>query len=215
MNGDLECVKKWLLANKLSLNVAKSEFLLIGSHYNIRTITAQLSITIGHNSLKQVTHSKLLCVEIDQFLSWDKHVDSIAKNLTSCIGAIRRIREFVDRETVVAVHNAILQPHFNYCSEVWDTFGEGLSKRLQKLQKKGSARIIIYMSNETPHQEPLKALGWEILEIQRSKAKTKYMFRVVNGMVPACLTDLFTRKQDVTNYSFRGSSTSLQLRTSS
>ena len=67
------------------------------------------------------------------------------------------------------------------------------------------------MSNETPHQEALKALGWETLEIQRTKAKAKYMFRVVNGMAPACLADLFTRKQDVANYSLRGSSTSLQL----
>ena len=50
------------------------------------------------------------------------------------------------------------------------------------------------------HQEALKALGWETLEIQRTKAKA-----------PVCLTDLFTRKQDVTNYSLRGSSTSLQL----
>ena len=30
------------------------------------------------------------------------------------------------------------------------------------------------------------------LEMQRTKAK--YMFRVVNGVAPACLTDLFTRK---------------------
>lgn len=37
------------------------------------------------------------------------------------------------------------------------------------------------------------------------------MFRVVNGMTLACLTYLFTWKQDVTNYSLRGSSTSLQL----
>ena len=87
-------------------------------------------IGIGHNSLKQVTHSKVLGVEIDQFLSWDKHVDSIAKKRTSGIGAIRRIREFVDRETLVAIHNAIVQPNLNYCSEVWDTLGEGLSKRL-------------------------------------------------------------------------------------
>lgn len=37
------------------------------------------------------------------------------------------------------------------------------------------------------------------------------MFRVVNGMALACLTYLYTWKQDVTNYSLRGSSTSLQL----
>ena len=133
MNGDPEYVKKWLLANKLSLNVAKTEFLLIGSHYSILTITAHPSIGIGHNFLNQVTYSKVLVVEIDQFLSCDKHVDSIAKKLTSSIGTIWRIREFVDRETLVAVHNAIVQPHFNYCSEVWDSLGEGLSKRLQTL----------------------------------------------------------------------------------
>ena len=200
MNGDLEYVKKWFLANKLSLNVAKTEFLLIGSHYSILTITAQPSIGIGHNSLKQVTYSKVLGVEIDQFLSCDKHLDSIAKKLTTSIGAIWRIREFVDKETLVAVHNAKVQPHFNYCSEVWDTLGEGLSKRLQTLQNR-SARILTHMSNKTPYQEALKALGWETLEIQRTKAKAKYMIRVGNGMAQACLADLFTRKQDFTNYS--------------
>ena len=103
-----------------------------------------------------------------------------------------------------------MQPHFNYSSEVWDTLGEGLSKRLQKLQNR-SARIITHMSIETTHQKALKALGWETLVIQRIKAKAKYIFRVVNSMAPACLTDLFTRKQDVTNYNLRSSSTSLQL----
>lgn len=37
------------------------------------------------------------------------------------------------------------------------------------------------------------------------------MFRVVNGMALACLTYLFTQKQDFTNYTLRGSSTSRQL----
>ena len=35
INGDLMCIKEWLLANKLSLNVAKTEFLLIGSHHKL------------------------------------------------------------------------------------------------------------------------------------------------------------------------------------
>lgn len=48
-----------------------------------------------------------------------------------------------------------------------DTLGKGLSKRLQKLQNR-SARIITHTSNETPHQEALKALGWETHEIQRT-----------------------------------------------
>lgn len=115
----MENVINWLLANKLSLNVAKTELVLIGSHYNIRNLNAQPDIRIGENPLKQVFHSKVLGVEVDQFLSWEKHIEVIAKKITSGIGALRRIRNFVYRETLISVHNAIVQPHFNYCSEVW------------------------------------------------------------------------------------------------
>ena len=30
---------------------------------------------------------------------------------------------FVDRETLSSIHNALIRPHFYYCSEVWDTLG--------------------------------------------------------------------------------------------
>ena len=35
--SDLECLKRWLQANKLSVNVAKSEFLMIGSNSLLRS----------------------------------------------------------------------------------------------------------------------------------------------------------------------------------
>lgn len=103
-----------------------------------------------------------------------------------------------------------MQPHFNYCSEVWDTLGESLSKRLQKLQNR-SARLIMFMNNDTPHQVALNALGWKSLKMQRKETKSKQMFKILNKMAPSCLADIFTKKQDVTNYNLRGSSTSLQL----
>jgi hypothetical protein len=36
VNSDLENLRKWLIANKLSLNVAKTEFMLIGSKAMIK-----------------------------------------------------------------------------------------------------------------------------------------------------------------------------------
>ena len=38
MNSDLENLRKWLIANKLSLNVAKTEFLLSGSKPMIKSL---------------------------------------------------------------------------------------------------------------------------------------------------------------------------------
>ena len=39
VNSDLENLRKWLMANKLSLNVAKTEFMLIGSKPMITNIS--------------------------------------------------------------------------------------------------------------------------------------------------------------------------------
>ena len=38
MNSDLENLRKWLIANKLSLNVAKTEFILIGCKPMIKSL---------------------------------------------------------------------------------------------------------------------------------------------------------------------------------
>ena len=67
------------------------------------------------------------------------------------------------------------------------------------------------MSNDTPSLEALNALGWETLETQRAKTKAKQMYKVLNGLAPNCLTDLFSSKKTITDYNLRGSSTSLQL----
>ena len=82
----------FLQANKLGLNVPKTEFLLIGSRYNPKNIYKQPSINVDNKSVKQVTEIKVLGVKIDQYLVWDKHVVHIAKKRASGIGAIRRIK---------------------------------------------------------------------------------------------------------------------------
>ena len=38
MNEDLDCIKEWLLANKLSLNVAKTEFKVIGTNKKLKSL---------------------------------------------------------------------------------------------------------------------------------------------------------------------------------
>ena len=49
-----------------------------------------------------------LGVEIDENLSWNKHIENVVKKVTSGIGAMRRIRDFVDRETLSSIYNALV-----------------------------------------------------------------------------------------------------------
>ena len=77
--------------------------------------------------------TKVLGIQIDEHLSWNQHIEYIANKISSGIGAIRTLRAFTNANTLVLVYNVLIQPDFDYCCEVWDTLGKGLSERLQKL----------------------------------------------------------------------------------
>ena len=67
------------------------------------------------------------------------------------------------------------------------------------------------MCNDIPGSEALDMLGWEPLETRRAKKKAVHMYKVLNGLAPSSLADLFVPKSDITEYDLRGSHTSLQL----
>jgi hypothetical protein len=211
VNSDLENLRKWLIANKLSLNVAKTEFMLIGSKAMIKKNSdSRLNVFIENKQIKQVSECKTLGVIVDRHLSWKSNSENICKKITAGISAIRRVKPFVDKDTLISIYNAIVRPYFDYCCEVWDVFGESQSKRLQKLQNR-AARIILNMSNDVNHSIALRALGWEPFKTERKKAKAKMMYKVLNKMGPKSLTNLFSYKCEKTNYNLRDISSGLSL----
>ena len=56
-NEDLKNVRNWLSANKLNLNIAKTEYVLIGSRYRINSSDVQPSINIDKQSVKRDKHT--------------------------------------------------------------------------------------------------------------------------------------------------------------
>ena len=105
------------------------------------------------------------------------------------------------------VYNALIQPYFDYCCEVWDTFGKGLSERLQKLQNR-AARLIMNLKNEHGQSTLARnSLGWKSLEERRVEMKARIMYKGVNMLAPSRLCDLFQNVNKNSDYNSRGSST--------
>ena len=154
------------------------------SRYKLNDTDVQPRVKINGKSIKRVKHAKVLVVQIDQHLNWENHVELIATKISSGIGAIRKLKEFVNRNTLVSVYNSLIQPHFDYCCEVWDTLGQGLSDRIQKLQNR-AARLIMNFKNE--HGQSILAcnsLGWISLQERRAQMKARLMYKTVNGLAP-------------------------------
>ena len=110
VNSDLENLRNWLMANKLSLNEAKTEFMLIGSPQMIRNASnSQPNILIENKQIQQVNKSRTLGTTIDQHLSWKSNTENICKKITSGISALRRVKPFIaERDTLISIYNAIV-----------------------------------------------------------------------------------------------------------
>ena len=60
LNVDLEKVHRWLLANKLTINTEKTEYMLIGSQQSLNDIHNDSLIRLGNDEIKRVNETKTL-----------------------------------------------------------------------------------------------------------------------------------------------------------
>ena len=154
LNYDLSNVYEWLSANKLTLNMTKTEFILIASRQKLSQFTESPSLTINN----QVTSAKSLGVYVDQNINRECHIENISKKIACAIGAIKRIRHLTPFNVLIKVYNSLIQPHFDYCNAVWGNCNKGLSEKLQRLQN-WAARILMSASYDSNLDDLFRALG--------------------------------------------------------
>ena len=87
LNYDLSNVYGWLSANKLTLNMTKTEFILIASRQKLSQFTEKsLSCyNINENAIEQVTSAKSFGVYADQNINWKWHIENISKKRACAI----------------------------------------------------------------------------------------------------------------------------------
>ena len=209
INSDLKYIDRWLKANKLSLNVAKTEFMVISSRQKLQSLNDYtMNIHIDGVPINQSNQSKSLGLIIDENLSWKAHIHEISKKVSSGIGALKRVRPFVSMHTAIKIYKGLIEPHFVYCSAVWDGLTQQLSEKLQKLQNR-AIRVITKSSYDTSSRLLLNSLGWDNLSSRRAKQKANLMYKCINNLAPAYLCNLFVPR--IPNYDFRNAEKKLLL----
>ena len=210
LNLDLENIRIWLIANKLSLNVTKTEQMFVGSDDNLKKINKfNFNINIDGQPIDRVTSSKTLGVKLDERLCWSVHTDYVCKKVSSAISGLRQIRDFIPQETAITVYNGLILPWFDYCDVVWDNLPSTSAERLQKLQNR-AARVITRQNYDIRSHNIRKTLKWETLEERRFKHKATMMYKTQNNSAPTCLQNLF-REKDNSVYNLRNNNNQLVL----
>ena len=149
VNYEIKNVSDWLLANKLSLNVSKSNFLIVRPHKNNRII----NLKINDENLTQEAFSTYLGVLIDEQLNWKQHINQLNTKMSKSSGILYNIRYLVPKSTLVPLYNSFIQSHVLYGLLNWgcanNTTLESVKINLRKAVK------VIDFASYTAHSEPI------------------------------------------------------------
>ena len=107
-------MKGWLEGNKLSLNVAKTDAMIIGSNGKLRKIdsvdSTKLHFKIGSEDIKLVKEVKYLGVQANHQLKWTSQLALTTNKISRGIGMLRYAKQYLPISTVKSMYKSLVEP---------------------------------------------------------------------------------------------------------
>ena len=150
LNKDLRELSFWLNANKIALNVAKTEIILFKT--SNKNYVVDLKIKLCRKRIHASPYVKYLGVFIDENLNWKKHINEISTKLIKSNVMLSKLRHFVNKDILLSVHYGIFYSHLAYLCLVWSQAKFSLN-RITLLQKR--AIRILHSAAYRDHTSPL------------------------------------------------------------
>ena len=132
VNSDLRNLTNWLNANKISLNVSKTELILFKP--KMKKLDFDLKLKLNGKRIYPTKSVKCLGIKIDENLTWIDHINDTAIKLNGANAMLFKVREFVNIKTPKSIYYAISDCHLNYANTIWGQ-KENSMNRLIILQK--------------------------------------------------------------------------------
>ena len=98
INRELRKLDTWLIVNRLSLNIAKTKFLVF--HPYNKSMKQMITLKIHKKAISESEYIKYLGIMVDSTLSWNIHIDKISKTISRATGLLYKIRPFVNNKTL-------------------------------------------------------------------------------------------------------------------
>ena len=98
----------WVNANKLSLNIDKTNFML-----SCQKVFLIVYIVINQTRIQEVKETKFLGVIIENRLEWSAHIMYISKKISKGIGIILKARQVFNMETLLSLYHTFVYPYLS------------------------------------------------------------------------------------------------------
>ncbi len=200
LNSDLKLIFEWLSANSLSLNVAKTEFIIFRPPKS--DLKERIVLKLNGTKLYESPKVKYVGVILDTRLRWNHHINELSKKLNRAVGMIFKLRNDCTLKVLQSLYYSLFHCHLSYGLSVWGNSDMSHLSKVFILQNKFLWAITF--SNFSAHTAPIfKKLGiLPINELIHYKI-VSLMWDFDHGLLLSPLFILFTRRSELHNRNLR------------
>ena len=201
MNSEPAKVKTWCDINKLSINMGKTNFMIIKS---VRKKDMEISLNISNSdgsfhSLERKQCIKYLGVMLDESLTWKYHIAFVCSRLSRNI--ISKLRRYLSIQQLKQIYHNI-----SYSILAWGTVHKTRIKKIQ-VKQNHIVRLIFYaktFGRETESAKPLLNL-LDILTVDNIYRLEVLKFSHLwhNDLLPEIFHDIFQYPRNMHRYNTR------------
>ena len=194
-NIELEKASVWFKANKLTLNVKKTKFMLFNGK-NPQLNLQGLHLKIGDKLIAQVgseckeKYFKFVGHVLDDKLSWTGHVEHICKKLASANYAINSSKNVLPLKIRKMIYYSLFDSHLNFGNLLWGSADQKMLGKVENLQKKCIRNVAL--KKFTAHTEPIYK-NLEILKLSDKLAfcRSIFMHKYRHNKLPISFSNTF------------------------
>jgi hypothetical protein len=118
-NQCLDKLNTWFRANKLSLNIEKTQYCIFKKQKNKLLDCTHLKLTINNTVIERVNSSKYLGITIDDQLSFKEHIHTVVNKIKQFCGIFYKLRTKLPKNCLKQLYFALIHSHINYGIEIY------------------------------------------------------------------------------------------------
>ena len=198
INNELLLIYDWLNANKLSLNIGKTKYMIFRYPQTRVNSIPSLNVYINGHKVERVNTFDFLGVTINETLTWKDHINKTCIKISKVIGIMVRCKKFLPTSVLLKIYNSLILSRINYSILCWGFE----NKRIYMLQKK--AIRVICKTKHIAHTDPLfsKLNTLKVKDIYIRHC-LKFLFNHENGKLPYHLKNFIIRNRSGHNHDTR------------
>ena len=184
LSFELNSSREWLIDNKLSLHLGKTESILFGSKRKLKRVNS-FEVRCNNEVIQHVNSVKYLGLQIDNDLAGDNIVKGIVKKANSRLKFLYRYKDMLSFKCRKTLCSALIQCHFDYaCSSWYPGIRKELTKKLQVMQNKVIRFISDLDSRDHIGTKELEKAGYLSVPDRVKQLKLGHVLKIRNGTSP-------------------------------